>query len=184
MCEAENETVMTRLVEAVNARLPGRGYRVVHADTVDQRGIDVAFVYDPARFTASADQRFQHVVMRRTATREIFQINFRTAAGRTLAVFGNHWPSRSGGQAESAGYRAIAGETLAYFHQRVWEACLATMIGHPVDDRARDDSAPVGEEEDDEAGDHADREPKLSARRSSASLRTAAATWSPSTRPS
>jgi hypothetical protein len=37
------------------------------------------------------------------------------------AVFGNHWPSRSGGQFESEGYRAIAGETLSYFHQRVLE---------------------------------------------------------------
>jgi hypothetical protein len=36
-------------------------------------------------------------------------------------VFGNHWPSRSGGQFESAGYRHIAGETLGYFHQRVLE---------------------------------------------------------------
>ncbi|MGY1708355.1 endonuclease/exonuclease/phosphatase family protein [Geodermatophilus sp. SYSU D00758] len=35
--------------------------------------------------------------------------------------FGNHWPSRSGGQSESAGYRHIAGETLAYFHQRALE---------------------------------------------------------------
>jgi len=50
-------------------------------------------------------------------------VNFRTttAAARTWAVFGNHWPSRSGGQFESEGYRAIAGETLGYFHQRVLE---------------------------------------------------------------
>ena len=57
--------------------------------------------------------------MRRTATREIFQVNLQTHRGRTWAVFGNHWPSRSGGQMESAGYRAIAGETLAFFHERV-----------------------------------------------------------------
>ncbi len=101
--------------------LPGRGYQIVHADTVDQRGIDIAFLYDPALFTAPDDERFQHVVMRRTATREIFQVNFQTHRGRTWSVFGNHWPSRTGGQWESAGYRAIAGETLAYFHQRVWE---------------------------------------------------------------
>jgi Endonuclease/Exonuclease/phosphatase family len=44
-----------------------------------------------------------------------------TTAARTWAVFGNHWPSRSGGQVESEGYRAIAGETLGYFHQRVLE---------------------------------------------------------------
>jgi Endonuclease/Exonuclease/phosphatase family len=91
----------------------------VHADTVDERGIDVAFMFDPTLFTAPANERFQHVVMRRSATREIFQVNFQTHRGRTWAVFGNHWPSRSGGQMESAGYRAIAGETLAFFHERV-----------------------------------------------------------------
>jgi predicted extracellular nuclease len=121
ICEVENEFVVTRLADAVNALLPARGYQIVHADTSDQRGIDIAFLYDPALFAAPADQRFQYVVMRRTATREIFQVNFRTHRGRTWAIFGNHWPSRSGGQMESAGYRAIAGETLAYFHQRVGE---------------------------------------------------------------
>ena len=36
-------------------------------------------------------------------------------------MIGNHWPSRGGGQLESAPYRAIAGETLAYFHERILE---------------------------------------------------------------
>jgi hypothetical protein len=61
------------------------------------------------------------VAMRRNATREILQVNFQTQKGRTWSVFGNHWPSRSGGQFESAGYRQIAGETLSYFHQRALE---------------------------------------------------------------
>jgi predicted extracellular nuclease len=121
VCEVENEFVLTLLIDAVNALLPQRRYQVVHADTRDRRGIDIALLYDPDLFTAPDDQRFQHVVMRRTATREIFQVNLQTAAGRTWAVFGNHWPSRSGGQHESGPYRAIAGETLAYFHQRVLE---------------------------------------------------------------
>ena len=121
ICEVENQFVVDQLRDAVAALLPGRAYQVAHADTVDDRGIDVAFLFDAALFTAPPDQRFQHVVMRRTATREIFHVNFQTHRGRTWAVFGNHWPSRSGGHLESAGYRAIAGETLAYFHQRVWE---------------------------------------------------------------
>ncbi len=121
VCEVENEFVVDRLKTRVNALLPHRTYQVVHADTVDDRGIDIAFLFDPTLFTAPLTERFQHVVMRRTATREIFQVNFQTHRGRTWAIFGNHWPSRSGGQMESAGYRAIAGETLAYFHQRVWE---------------------------------------------------------------
>lgn len=121
VCEVENAWVLTRLATAVSKALGGRDYAVAHADTIDERGIDVAFLYDPGLFTAPAGELFQHVVMRRTATREIVQVNFTTRGGRTWAVFGNHWPSRSGGQLESAGYRAIAGETLSYFHERVLE---------------------------------------------------------------
>ena len=121
VCEVENAVVMTLLTQALRDRLPARNYDFVHADTSDQRGIDVAFIFDADLFTAPEDQRFHHVVMRRTATRDILQVNFTTHRGRTWAVFANHWPSRSGGQYESAGYRAIAGETLAYFHERVRE---------------------------------------------------------------
>jgi predicted extracellular nuclease len=120
VCEVENRHVVELLAAAVETLLPGRSYAAVHADTADARGIDVAFLYDPTRFTVPDGEVFFHVVMRRNATREIVQVNFRTVAGgRTWAVFGNHWPSRSGGEAESAGYRHVAGETLSYFHQRV-----------------------------------------------------------------
>jgi len=122
VCEIENRTVLNLLVARLRVMLPGRVYQVVHADTADARGIDVAFLYDPALFNAPAGETFFHVVMRRTATRDIVQVNFVTRPrGRVWAVFGNHWPSRSGGAAESAGYRDIAGETLSYFHQRVLE---------------------------------------------------------------
>lgn len=121
ICEVENEFVVGRLRDRVDALLPARSYEVAHADTDDERGIDVAFLFDPRLFSAPPDMRFQHVVMRRTATREIFQVSFTTHRGRTWAVFGNHWPARRGEPLESAGYRAIAGETLAYFHQRALE---------------------------------------------------------------
>ena len=126
VCEVENRFVVDRLVDAVNATLPvPRSYAVVHADTDDARGIDVAFVYDDTVLEVPGppeESVFFHVVMRRNATREIVQVNFRTTTtGRTWALFGNHWPSRSGGQHESAGYRAIAGETLGYFHERALE---------------------------------------------------------------
>jgi hypothetical protein len=89
----------------------------------------VAFLYDPSLLEVpAADAVFFHVVMRRNATREIVQVNFATHSGRTWAVFGNHWPSRSGGQFESSGYRQIAGETLSFFHQRVLRSTART---HP-----------------------------------------------------
>jgi hypothetical protein len=118
VCEVENRFVLDLLAEAVHGLLPGRRYGVVHADTDDARGIDVAFLFDPSLLDVPPDQVFFHVVMRRNATRELVQVNFRTHRGRSWTVFGNHWPSRSGGVFESAGYRHIAGETLSYFHQR------------------------------------------------------------------
>jgi predicted extracellular nuclease len=121
VCEVENAFVLELLAAAVKSRLPTRAYEVVHANTDDARGIDVAFLYDPGVLTVPPNQTFFHVVMRRNATREIVQVNFRTSKGRTWSLFGNHWPSRSGGQFESAGFRDIAGETLAYFHSRVLE---------------------------------------------------------------
>lgn len=121
VCEVENRFVLDLLADALARQLRGRRYGIVHADTQDARGIDVAFLYDPASLTAPEDEVFFHVVMRRNATREIVQVNFRTRQGRTWTVFGNHWPSRSGGAFESSGYRHIAGETLSYFHQRARE---------------------------------------------------------------
>jgi hypothetical protein len=117
VCEVENEYVMHLLVQSL-APL-GRNYAIVHHDTPDKRGIDVGFIYDANLF--SAEEQFNHFVMRRTATRDLLQVNFRTAKNRLLVVICNHWPSRSGGAEASAGYRAIAGETLAYFHQRILE---------------------------------------------------------------
>jgi Endonuclease/Exonuclease/phosphatase family len=124
--------VVSRLATRLNSQLPGRGYHVVHADTRDERGIDVAFLFDPNFFTAPANERFQHVVMRRTATREIFQVNFQTHRGRTWSILGNHRPSRSGGPPiESAGYRAIAGETQPTSTSGSWRSTEPTACpGH------------------------------------------------------
>lgn len=121
VCEVENRFVLELLAAVLEGPVPARNYGIVHADTEDARGIDVAFLYDKDLFEVPADAVFFHVVMRRNATRELVQVNFQTHRGRTWPVFGNHWPSRSGGQFESAGYRQIAGETLGYFHQRVLE---------------------------------------------------------------
>lgn len=121
VCEVENRFVVDLLVDSIKARLPARSYAVVHADTDDARGIDVAFIFDPGILTVPAGEVFFFVVMRRNATRELVQVNFQTHRNRTWTVFGNHWPSRSGGQYESAGYRDIAGETLSFYHQRALE---------------------------------------------------------------
>ena len=123
VCEVENDFCLNALAAAVNARFPGRRYAVVHVDsTHDGRGIDTAFLFDAERLQAVPGELFSHFVMRRTGTRDITQQTFRTAAGNEMVVFANHWPSRSGGHHTlSQGFRATAGETLAYWHERVRE---------------------------------------------------------------
>ena len=129
VCEVENRYVLDLLLQGLASI--GRNYQVIHSDSPDQRGIDVAFIYDRNLLEVPLpleDNVFYHVVMRRTATRDIVQVTFQTVAHqRQLILLGNHWPSRSGGQAESAAYRAMAGETMAYFHQRIWEVKGETM---------------------------------------------------------
>lgn len=124
ICEVENRFVVDRLVDSVKGKLATpRNYAVIHADTEDQRGIDVAFIYDADKFDVAKDAVFFHTVMKRLATRDIVQATFttKTDSPQSFLVFGNHWPSRSAGQLESEAYRQTAGETLAYFHQRSLE---------------------------------------------------------------
>lgn len=121
VCEVENRRVLDRLKEKIDS-VRRRNYDVIHADTQDERGIDVAFLYDKARFEVEADKVFFHTIVKRVATREIVQVNFKSkATGNRLVLVGNHWPSRMGGQLESEPFRLIAGETPAYFNQRIQE---------------------------------------------------------------
>jgi endonuclease/exonuclease/phosphatase family metal-dependent hydrolase len=123
VCEVENRFVLDTLIEALDSALPGREYHVVHADSLrDKRGIDTAILFDAKRFTADPALIFSHFVLRRTGTRDILQATFTSkAGGNSIVLLCNHWPSRSGGQRESAGFRATAGETLAYWHERIRE---------------------------------------------------------------
>ena len=119
VCEIECVEVLQALLQKVD--LPDRSYGIVHHDSDDKRGIDVAFVYDQNKFTAGA--KFDHVVLKRNATRDIFQVNFETTAGNNpIVLIANHWPSRlGGGKFSSEPYRIVAAETLSYWLSKIPE---------------------------------------------------------------
>lgn len=123
VCEVENRFVLEALTDELANRLPGREYQVVHADSArDRRGIDTAFLFDARVFAVDPSAVFSHWVVRRTGTRDITQATFTTRdTDHDLVALTNHWPSRSGGAVESAGFRAVAGETLGYWHERIRE---------------------------------------------------------------
>lgn len=134
VCEVEHRFCLEALCARLNPQLAARHYSVVHVDsTLDQRGIDTAFIFDARRFSYDTAAVFSHFVMRRTGTRDITQATFSTLSGSEIVLLCNHWPSRSGAHAvESQGFRMTAGETLAYWHERVREIkganiCLLAM---------------------------------------------------------
>jgi endonuclease/exonuclease/phosphatase family metal-dependent hydrolase len=126
VCEVENRFALQALADRLNALRTDRSYQLVHFDsTRDQRGIDTAFVFDANVLSTNPQELFSHWVMRRTGTRDITQATFVTLAGSELIALVNHWPSRSAGAGHgpeySAGFRATAGETLGYWHERIRE---------------------------------------------------------------
>jgi predicted extracellular nuclease len=129
VCEVEDDHVLNDLVAVLAQELPGKNYGVIHATAdLSFRGIDTAFIYDKNAFTVNPDLVFNHFVMRRTGTRDILQATFKTKnTGKELIVMANHWPSRLGGDGpqSSAGFRATAGETMAYWHKRIREVAPA-----------------------------------------------------------
>ena len=90
------------------------------SNSKDGRGIDVAFIYDSKKFVLK--RQFSQWVLKRNATRDIFQVNLKIKNSEVeMVCVGNHWPARIGGVYETEPYRIIAAETLSYFHQRIAE---------------------------------------------------------------
>lgn len=108
VCEVENRAVLDRLVGEF---LPSGQYAVVHAESEDERGIDVALLYRPAAARA-VGQRMHRVDLGEDRTRQILEVTFERDS-RRFTVLVNHWPSRSGGQVQSEPKRIEAGRTAA-----------------------------------------------------------------------
>lgn len=112
LAEVENRDVLEALTG--EGPLAHYNYRIIHKDSPDERGIDVALLYRPDvvrpfRYTyfPLKDEQGQPL-----STREILYAGFVVAPGDTFHVFFNHWPSRYSGQAETEPQRMIAARTL------------------------------------------------------------------------
>lgn len=89
LCEVENRAVVEALLAQL--KLPQRSYKVVHYDSPDERGIDVAIVYDAKSLKLTEDKI--HPVTIQT-TRDILEAKF-SWGNDVLYVFMNHWPSQN-----------------------------------------------------------------------------------------
>ena len=108
--EIENITVLQDLVK--QPELKDRRYQIVHHDSPDPRGIDVALLYNPRFF------KVLNVTTQRINKYLPEEPDFRTRdqlcvtgmlAGEKVTVMVNHWPSRRNGQEASSYLREAAG---------------------------------------------------------------------------
>ena len=113
--EVENLGVLEDLVES--DRLKKKGYGIIHYDSPDKRGIDVALLYQKRYFKPVFHQAFNPNIYRNN--RKVYTRDQLLVSGylddELIHLIVNHWPSRSGGEAKSRPLR----EKAAYQNTKI-----------------------------------------------------------------
>lgn len=115
LCEVENLDV---LIDLVN-HLPhtDSGYGIVHYDSPDERGIDVALLYKKKTFLPISMKKHRLVILnsdrQRDYTRDQLVVSG-LLSSELIYLIVNHWPSRSGGEIKSQDHRIKAAELNRY----------------------------------------------------------------------
>lgn len=109
VAEVENDTVLNDLVH--NKLIEKRGYKIVHYDSKDVRGVDVGLLYNPKYFTVLASDKLFVQLPGGSKdsyfTRDVLWVKG-MLDGEIIHIYVNHWPSRVGGEVRSAPARAAA----------------------------------------------------------------------------
>lgn len=109
--EIENRSVLEDFVK--QPAVASRNYKIIHQDSKDGRGVDVALLYQPKYFIPdttiyySLQSNLEGEELR--YSRDIL-IAIGTLHGESVAVSVNHWPSRRGGEQNTAHLRIKAAQ--------------------------------------------------------------------------
>ncbi|MDR2234526.1 MAG: endonuclease [Chryseobacterium sp.] len=113
LIEVENRQVIEDLIK--QPALAKYDYGIVHYNSYDYRGIDVALIYQKRRFTVSNSLKKELKIFdekgKREYTRDILVVTG-FLDNEKVAFFMNHWPSRRGGEAVSLPKRNAAAALL------------------------------------------------------------------------
>ena len=110
VAEVENRSV---LVDVINdPQLFEKSYGIIHYDSPDNRGIDVAMIYQKALFqpintSSHTVYIYDDLTRKRVYTRDQLLVSG-NLDGDLIHLIVNHWPSRSGGEARSRSKRVGA----------------------------------------------------------------------------
>lgn len=98
LCEVENRNALKALF--YGSGLKKFKYEIVHHESPDVRGIDVALAFQPKKLTLLHSKAFPVDLGKLSSrpTRDILYVKMKTLSEDTLHFFVNHWPSRWGGE--------------------------------------------------------------------------------------
>lgn len=138
--EIENIVVLEDLVR--QPALAQRGYKIIHQDSRDGRGVDVALLYQSKYFTP--EQVFYYPLMTSEANEETkYSRDILFASGKLngdpIIISVNHWPSRRGGEQTTAHLRNAAAaynrhylDSMATHHQITKSMVMGDLNDDPV----------------------------------------------------
>lgn len=109
VCEAENKQVLVDLINHPNLR--NYEYGIVHFDSPDERGIDVALLYRKSVFIPVAFDSRRLLLTKDDGERDYTRDQLVVEGlldNEKIHFIVNHWPSRSGGEQRSRPYRLAA----------------------------------------------------------------------------
>ena len=141
LCEVENEAVVWDLAQ--QADLLPNVYEVVHFESPDTRGIDVAAMYDPDKFELIDKQSIEVYMPEdpNIKTRDILYCQFEAmATGEIVHFYVNHWSSRRKGKEATSFKRencaaALLDDITTYIAD--WETANIIIVGdmndYPMD---------------------------------------------------
>ncbi|MDO5510386.1 MAG: endonuclease/exonuclease/phosphatase family protein [Weeksellaceae bacterium] len=121
LCEVESRAVTEALAQ--HPTMQPYNYGVVHYNSLDKRGIDVALLYQKDRFVVQNTEKIELIAYDggtgyRDYTRDILLVSG-LLDGERMHFLVNHWPSRRGGEAASFPKRKAAAELLKKSVERI-----------------------------------------------------------------
>ena len=108
VAEVENRNVLQDLVK--QPVIAKRRYNIIHFDSDDFRGIDVALLYQPKYFTPKSAKSIPvalYTGKEKKFTRDILYVSG-VMYGEKIHILVNHWPSRRGGESTTSPWRQQA----------------------------------------------------------------------------
>ncbi len=119
--EVENEHVLRDLV--ATERLAPLKLDVCHHESPDRRGVDVSFLYNPARFKILSTKAYPLKFEENPdfITRDQWLMSGILDGEDTIHLLVNHWPSKIGGEKKSLPYRLGAGKLARHIADSIMD---------------------------------------------------------------